>query len=513
MQEYSLKQHFRAPKVKEGYRLPKTLWIMRELATVLPELQKDAAFMQEGRKLREDFDTMQTLRNQTYGSIEGLRAYQSADVHYLQYLQSAGIFNEPRTGKTATLIKLLAKCELVQSLVVVPASLMYNWAAEFEKFSTIPVIVADGSAKKRMEAYESGKTVIVSKSSLSTDVANMKHIVWDACVVDEAHFLRNYQSKQSKAVYAVKAKRRYALTGTPTVKGSEDIYGILKFLEPTKYPSYWQFVERYFPVTDSFWGGKEIGAPYQHRVKELKEMVSSMSVQRTRLEVMPWLPKKQRTTIEVQMGDKQTKLYNQMVKTFMASDDLGNDADAQNVIGQMMRLRQICQDPHLLGLEAPSAKTEALLEYVEGHNEPLVIMSWFTSYLKQLAPMLESAGRKVGMIHGEMSATEKAESARLFQAGEYDILLCNIISAGTGFTLNRSNTVIFLDKAFTPSENEQAEDRVCPTIEGLDLKHEIVSIVCKGSIDKRINQIIERKENLTTLLNRGGAEFIREMIT
>lgn len=512
-EEFTLKLHFKATKVKAGYRLPKTLWVMRELAKTFPEWLQEYEFLYQGRLLRERFDRLMEAKARRAPIIDGLRPYQAQDVQYLMHLVAAGVFNEPRTGKTATIVKLLDTQEFQRSLIVVPASLMYNWEAEFNKFApSIPVHVADGSPKIRQRVYESGNTVIVSKNSLSSDIASIKNILWDTCVVDEAHFLRNYQTAQSKAVYAVKALRRYALTGTPTVKGAQDIYGILKFLHPQMYPSYWAFVDRYFPVTDNHWGGKEIGAVYPYREAELKEMVAIESVQRTRKEVMPWLPKKQRTLIEVKMTGAQLKAYNDMVKKFTAIDDFGNVADAQNVIGQMMRLRQICQDPSLLGLNVHSAKTEAVRDYVDSHNEPLVIMSWFTSYLKLLAPLFKDMGRKVGFIHGEMSATEKAESASSFQAGNFDVLLCNIISAGTGFTLNRSNTVVFLDKAFTPSENEQAEDRVCPTVEGLDMKHEVVSIVCKGSVDERINAILERKQNLTALLNRGDESFIRELI-
>src|SRR5690606_990375 len=101
-------------------------------------------------------------------------------------------------------------------------------------------------------------------------------------------------------------------------------------------------------------------------------------------------------------------------------------------------------------------------------------------------------GRKVGVIDGAISPTNKQRTAEAFQRGSIDVLLCNVISAGTGFTLDRSQNVIFLEKAWNPSENEQAEDRICPTDESRNHRHVIESYICKGTLDERINAILEQ---------------------
>jgi SNF2 family DNA or RNA helicase len=236
---------------------------------------------------------------------------------------------------------------------------------------------------------------------------------------------------------------------------------------------------------------------------ELQDLIDAMSTQRLRKDVMQWLPDKERHTHLCRMEPKQQKLYQSMLEDFFAKQgDL--EIDTQNVLSQLMRLRQLCLDPSLLGFNAPSAKTEAILEAIEDgtYDEPVIIMSMFTSYLNLLKPLIEKLGKRVGMITGEMSNKEKNDTAQAFQQGKLDVLLCNIISAGTGFTLDKGEVIIFTDKAWNPSDNEQAEDRITPTQQDRNHKHFIVSMVCENTIDERINRILERKESLTAFVNQ-----------
>jgi SNF2 family DNA or RNA helicase len=227
---------------------------------------------------------------------------------------------------------------------------------------------------------------------------------------------------------------------------------------------------------------------------------------------MEWLPEKERTTFYCQMDKKQKKAYDDMLKYFMVEN---TDVDASGVLAQLTRLRQICLDPSLLGIDAPSAKTESLVEWITESlpkGEGVVIMSMFTSYFHSLKKILESKKFRVGMIHGSMTSGQKIESANKFQNGQVDILLCNIISAGTGFTLDRADTIIFMDKAWNPAENEQAEDRITPTTMDNVHKHSIISFVCQNSVDQKINELLEHKKSLTDIINEGGLKAIRKLL-
>jgi SNF2 family DNA or RNA helicase len=210
------------------------------------------------------------------------------------------------------------------------------------------------------------------------------------------------------------------------------------------------------------------------------------------------------------MEGKQLTHYTEMLEDFMTDD---GELDAPNVLTQLMRLRQICLDPRLVGLDAPSAKTKALLEWLDDNKEPVVIMSMFTSYFDLVKKDIEKLGRKVGMIHGKMSNQDKQKSVKLFQAGKIDVLLCNIISAGVGFTLDRAETVLFLDKDWSPSINEQAEDRVTPVSEERNHKHTIISFVASDSVDERIDKVLEEKKSFTDIINNGGMNAIRRLLS
>jgi SNF2 family DNA or RNA helicase len=401
-----------------------------------------------------------------------------------------------------------------------------NWAKEFEKwYPMCKVHLVIGTQAKRKKIYSQYgdawtawnksdfRVLIISKDTLKSDINYVGFPNnFDTCFVDEAHFLRNRDTAQSKAVYAIEAERRYALTGTPTVKHGADIFGILKFLYPQKFSSYWQFVERYWEVGQDWMGHAEVKEYKPGRKQELTEMIGFMSVQRKRSDVMNWLPDKERVTFYCAMEGKQLKAYEEMVDDFYTKIDDDSAIDAPNVLTQLMRLRQICLDPRLLGIEVIGAKTKALLEWLDNNREPVVIMSMFTSYFDLVKGDIEKLGLKVDMIHGKMSNKEKEESKVSFQNGKSDVLLCNIISAGVGFTLDRAETILFLDKAWNPADNEQAEDRITPTTKERNHKHTIMSFVTSGSVDERINTILEEKRNLTDLINKGSREAIRKLL-
>jgi SNF2 family DNA or RNA helicase len=513
-----LQTYHNAVKTAKGYHVPLNLFSVRELYADFPALHND--LLEIGTRLRKQFDDLIEQRdiseNLPFGEWYDvrLREYQESDVYYLSKLECAGVFNEQRTGKTPTMITLLKELRATRAIVVCPASLLFNWQKEFAKWNYQGnVIAVHGSKAKRQNIYSNYKTgvMIVSKDTLKMDASDIPKN-FDVIIVDEAHFLRNYKTAQSKAVFSLKGRRKYALTGTPTVKHAADIFGILHFLFPEKYTSYWQFAERYFHVGENVFGQTEILSEKKHRIEELQKNVGIISVQRKRRDVMEWLPDKERFTFYCKMDTRQRKAYDEMLRYFFVEE---NEIDAPSVLAQLTRLRQICLCPQLLGINAPSAKTEAFIEWLSEsvpNGDGVIVMSMFTSYLHILKKTLESKGYKIGMIHGEMSSHEKSEAADSFQKGKFDVLLCNIISAGTGFTLDRAEHVVFMDKAWNPAENEQAEDRITPTTTDNVHKHSIISFVCQDSVDERVNDLLDKKKSLTNLINEGGIQAIKNLL-
>jgi SNF2 family DNA or RNA helicase len=322
---------------------------------------------------------------------------------------------------------------------------------------------------------------------------------FDGMLVDEGHFLNGYKSAQSKAVYRIgkKANKRMVLTGTPVRNEGSQIYGILHFLYPSRFSSYWSFVERYFKTWDSPWGVREVSG--YKRKEELQEILDLISVQRKRSEVMSWIPPKQYQTIALQMDSKQRKAYDEMLHLFTVEEA---DLDASSVLAQLTRLRQICLAPELLNIAAPSAKEQFILEWLENNpNEQVIIFSNFSSYLKKLREKINDKLIPNSLIIGEVSKEERQNEVNRFQEGKSLVMLANIQAAGVGLTLDKASTVIFLDRAYTPSENAQAEDRIVPTTENSNQDCMIIDVVCEKSIDEHINDILSKKKSVIEVVN------------
>lgn len=497
---------------KKAWRFPKNVHAMRELLKVFPSLKNNAEFVDDGRSQADKLKQIEHHKEYFMLDEPDLRVYQRHDAAFMESRGTLNggclVLNEPRTGKTPTVIKTLVAMKPKTTLIVAPSSLTFNWKKEFEKWAPdfFYITVYAGTPKVRekllkqhLKKSHPNKVLIVSKDTLKLDDA-IKDLVYTVAVVDEAHYLRNWKTAQSKAVFKIDAKIKYALTGTPAVKHGSDVYGLLHFINPDAFPSYWQFVDRYWQIDDNGWG-KDVGKSKPHREKELVAMMGTLSVQRKRKDVMKWLPAAQHDNLYVEIDKKQLKLYDDMAETFMAAEG-DVEVDTMNVLSQLLRLRQLCIDPRLLGFDVVGAKTEALLEFAENNPDPFIVMTTFSSYFELIKPDLEKLGKRVGIIDGSISQKEKFRTAEKFQSGEYDILLCNIIAAGTGFTLDRADTIVFLDKDFNPANNEQAQDRIVPTTEERYHPINIISLVVAGSIDETVNAILDRKEDLTKIINK-----------
>jgi SNF2 family DNA or RNA helicase len=494
----------------KGFRFPKNVHCMRELVRYFPELRENEEFIKDGQTAAKEIEFWTMIKEAATDEF-GLRKYQNQDANYLIHRGSTLVLNEPRTGKTPTMITVLKALETKKNLVVCPSSLVLNWAKEFKQwYPEIEVHVVTGTPKQRDITYENYfrgikstlKVLIISKDTWKVET-DLHEVIFDTVIVDEAHFLRNWKSKQSEAIFKIKATYRYPLTGTPSVKHGSDVYGLLHFINPERYSSYWQFTERYWEIQDNGWG-KNIANAKKAREKELLSLMEVNSVQRKRQDVMSWLPKAQHQTIPVQLEGKQLKLYNQMLDTFMADDEeTEHEIDTMNKLSQLMRLRQLCLDPRLLGFDVRGSKTDALLEWAENNTDPFVVMTTFSSYFELVKPELEKLGKKVEVIDGSVSKSNRQRIVEEFQNGEIDILLANIIAAGTGLTLDRADTIIFLDKSFNPTDNEQAQDRIVPTTEDRYHPINVISLVADGTIDERVNEILDRKEDLTKIINKG----------
>jgi SNF2 family DNA or RNA helicase len=489
-------------KSRNCWRLPNTIGALREMHRL------GFNVMEYGKTKAHDREVFLKRKNPEIVPLydKRLRPYQLNDIWFLSHLPHCGVFSEMRTGKTPTTLRLLEAEKHEKIIVVCPASLVLNWEAEIKRWTSLKAFAVSGTKTKRSKTYQDWDSnkgyLVLSKDTAKADVDLLSKFSSYALVCDESHFLRNYKSLQSKALFQLgkKATKRIALTGTPSTNAGSDAYGILHFLYPTKFSSYWSFVDRYFKTWESPWGSREISG--YKREEELKEVLDLISVQRKRSEVMKFIPPKQYQKIEVEMLPKQKKAYNEMLNMFTVEEA---DLDAPSVLAQLTRLRQICLAPELLNIAAPSAKEQFILEWLENNpNEQVIIFSNFSSYLKKLALKIakqKGTALEMGVIIGETPKPQRQSVVDNFQSGMYKVILANIQAAGVGLTLDKASTVIFLDRAYTPSENAQAEDRIVPTTENSNQDCMIIDVVCEKSIDEHINDILSKKKSVIEVVN------------
>lgn len=500
------------------YQLPKTIDAVKDLMEYSNNIELSSLY----ERMNRSRNALLYLKKLPV-EMKPLRPYQAQDVLFLSRIPHGAIFNEQRTGKTPTLLSLIKLQGYKKNILIVPAGLVLNWKKECEIWLPgTKVFAIKGPKKQRVKLYQAASeqesyVMIISYDTLkqAEELNNITHTLnvkglgkpFDSISVDEAHNIRNRKSQRTKAIKEIGkyAEHRYALTGTPAVKNGFDVWSILNFLYPEKFSSYWAFLDRYFEMKRDFFSGTMQPTGAYTRREELEGMLALMGTNRKRKEVMEWLPDKQYTAIPIDLTPKQRKVYEDILETFRYEEDGENKVDAPSVLAQLIRLRQVCLAPSMLGIKAPSAKEEFLLEWLQDHPEPVIIFSQFTSYLKELQKKItENLKEPVVMINGELTSKQKEQSVQDFQSGKARILLANIDAAGTGFCLDAAETTIFLDKHFNPASNMQAEDRMVPISKDRIHKMDVISLVAAETVDEKIETLLQNKFSIVEVINNGG---------
>ena len=446
-----------------------------------------------------------------------LRDYQNQDVGFLTSLKAKGVFNQQRVGKTPVTLVCLREMKQNKNIIVAPGSVTFQWLQEYKKWHSdnVKVLTSKLSSKERKEIIKTFTgTLIMSYGILRNHIDDLLKQQYDAMVVDEAHRLRNYKNmrdprtpKMAKAVIKLgkATPNRYALSGTPSPNKPENIFGILAFLFPDIFTSYWNFIDYYFEVKDivinrDFDTIKQVtGFKNKNKERELQEFLETISIQRKRKEVMPWLTEIKHEVISLEPTPKQGKYLEELRETFEIEEE---ELTTLNILERMIRERQIAIEPKLLGLNTKGVKTEWIKEYVADYPEKsIIIVSTFTSYLNYLKKeILTDAVLLTGKVKDEQRGVIEED----FNNKKFNILLANLDVAKEGMKLYGADTMIFIDTSLTYTDNEQCMDRVLPTTEDIasekDLQ-EILILVTNTQIDLYLQNMFKEKKSKTDIIN------------
>lgn len=440
-----------------------------------------------------------------------LRGYQKTGYRWLRTLSHYGfggiLADDMGLGKTLQMITLLCAVmeetsynrEKYTSLIVCPASLVYNWESEFHKFApACKVLVQVGAAQKRKDNLEQLSDVdvlITSYDLLKRDLSLYESMQFFYMVIDEAQYIKNATTQVAKAVKKIRAAHRFALTGTPVENRLSDLWSIFDFLMKGYLYSYEKFRKNYEqPV---------VAEQDEEALHRLQRLVSPFILRRKKKEVLKDLPDKLEQELYMSMTEKQEQYYQarfmKLRHSLLSTSDSQFKKDKLKVLAEITRLRQVCCDPALFveDYEGGSGKVDAFLNMAEelvagGSN--ILVFSQFASMLEILERHLIKLGISTLLLTGKSSKEERREMVEEFQSGQATVFLISLKAGGTGLNLTAADTVIHFDPWWNVAVQNQATDRAHRI--GQDKVVTVIQMVMKNSIEERIIELQNKKREL-----------------
>lgn len=441
-----------------------------------------------------------------------LREYQIEDANFLASMPYSACFNEQRTGKTPTALETikLRHLENQRILIITTASSVLQWKSEYERWLNKDCQTCIGTLKKKQKAIDDWTYGLIISLDSFKETTNRSGLVEpiltkkpEMIILDEAHKIKNPKTDSAKAIFKTRnIPYRMALTGTPAPGKPYDIFSILKFLFPNDFKGFWQFLDEYFIIKNNviYVGGQKRSYKSYDEFKpekkqDLQKLLSSFSTQRKRKDVMSWLPDKFYERIKLEPTREQLKYIKELQETYRTED-----IKTSGVLDRLIRYRQICLDPGLLGLKGTSPKTSWIKQYIKDNpDESIIIFSKFTSYLCRLAEQLDCTW---ALLIGSTPIKQRGEFIKDFQNKKFQVFLINIDAGKEAITLDTAETTIFTDKYPPIGDIEQAEDRFIASTEDRAHKaHKIIELMLSGTYDEQLYKLLEQRKSETDIIN------------
>lgn len=478
------------------------------LDALVPDEDKDASFA----ACLEGFRSVDPDAYEPPAELAGrLRPYQVTGFKWLSSLVDMGfggiLADEMGLGKSAQVISLvLARRGQGQTLVVCPASLVYNWVAEFAKFAPeldVVAVAGDAAERERLRRQEGHEVLITSYYLLRRDVeAYASRRLW-CVVVDEAQFIKNHQTLAARAVKTLDAQHRLALTGTPVENRLSELWSIFDFLMPGLLGGYERFRDRYEQPIE--YGDEEAA-------QMLRAAVGPFVLRRSKADVLDDLPDKLEQVVSCHMEHEQRQLYaarEQALRESLMGDDAPQlGSGRMQVLAELTRLRQLCCDPRLVyeDYDGGSCKLDAIWELVSSAidaSAKVLVFSQFTGFLSLVAERLEKEGVTFYTITGSTPKQRRVELVDAFNADETPVFLVSLRAGGTGLNLVGASVVIHADPWWNAAVEDQATDRAHRIGQTRDVA--VYKIIARGSIEERICRLQESKLDLAgQVVGEGG---------
>lgn len=444
-----------------------------------------------------------------------LRGYQKSGIAWLKMLQYYGLngilADEMGLGKTIQALALIASApQQSKSIVICPKTLLYNWAAEIEKFHTnISYAIVEGNKEHRQSvlAGPNIRLFLIGYSMVLSELSTLRKMDFEWIILDEAQNIKNVSAQRTSAIKKLSGKHKLALSGTPIENNMTELWSIMDFLMPGYMGTLSRFKGRYMQSEDDL----------DARLA-LHRQISPFLLRRIKKDVLLELPDKQEQVAWAAMNPLQEKLYLQILEDVQRKlmPDSQEDMSYLHILAALTKLRQVCNHPHLANpdiLPKPelSAKLELLLELVQdaiagGHK--ILVFSQFVQMLKIIRGVFDELGYKYSYLDGQTKDREK-EVQDFEQNEDIRIFLISLRTGGTGLNLTAADTVILYDPWWNPMVENQAIDRAHRI--GQTKKVQVYKLITKNSVEEKIISLQKNKLETFTGVIEGGAASLKSM--
>jgi superfamily II DNA or RNA helicase len=445
-----------------------------------------------------------------------LRPYQQQGLNWLQFLRQyalGGILaDDMGLGKTLqTLVHIQVEKDAGRlkhpALIIAPVSLMGNWQREAARFCPdLRSLVLHGKDRHEIaDSMHDHDIVITPYSLLERDRERWLKAKWHIVVLDEAQNIKNASTQAAQVASLLNARQRLCLSGTPMENHLGEIWSLFHFLMPGFLGSQKKFHELFrTPI-------EKQGNP--ERLHQLRSRVTPFMLRRTKALVASELPPKIETVMRVELTGKQADLYETirlgMEKSVREALDTKGLAKSQiTILDALLKLRQVCCDPHLVKLAAAqkvktSAKLERLMEMLPemlAEGRRILLFSQFTSMLTLIEVELKK--RDIPWVKLTGQSQKRDALIEQFTSGQVPLFLISLKAGGVGLNLPQADTVIHYDPWWNPAVENQATDRAHRI--GQTQSVWVVKLVAQGTIEERILGLQERKAALAESMYSGS---------
>ncbi|BAV05235.1 Superfamily II DNA or RNA helicase, SNF2 family [Filimonas lacunae] len=456
-----------------------------------------------------------------------LRPYQQKGYEWLSLLAEAGagacLADDMGLGKTLQTITFLAQQSHLQEkavhLIVCPSSLLFNWQQELNKFAPhLKTLVHYGNSRNTpLVMKKQHQVVITSYGTLRADIEELSTMSFAVVALDESHHIKNPSAQITRAVSRLQASFGIALSGTPVMNNTFDLYAQMNFLLPGMFGNREFFKREYADAIDR--NQDEV------KIKALHKLTSPFILRRTKQQVASDLPPKTEMVMWCNMEPAQKALYDEIKESIkssvfmdIAKDGLGKSTLA--LLQGMLRLRQLCNSPLLLPENdrkncTESVKTDLLMEELSNNlkDHKVLVFSQFASMLRLLADGCKERGLAYYHFDGSTPPAQRAEMANAFQepGNKVNIFLISLKAGNAGLNLTAADYVFLFDPWWNTAVQQQAIDRAHRI--GQTKNVFAYKMICKDTIEERIIQLQQQKHALAGALvtEEEGDSFVKSL--